>query len=108
MKQLFAFICMSTFCCGAYASEVYGTISNRMGNGAQGALVTVTCGDFTKSEYTTFTGNYYIKNVPDGSDCDLVIELRGVKSKPHSFKTTSGSITFNRRVEPYRGELVFL
>jgi len=108
LNQLLAFICLSTLSCCAYATDVGGIITDRMGRGAQGAAITVTCGDFKKTAFTTFSGDYHIPDVPDASACSLTIKLRGVTSEPHDFKTTSGRMTFSRRVEPYKGRLVFL
>ncbi len=108
MKQLLAFVGIFTFTSCAYATDVEGIISDRMDAAAQDASITVTCGDFKKTVFTAMSGNYYIPGVPDNSSCSLTIEWRGVRSEPHNFKTTSGTVTFSKRVEPYEGHLHFL
>lgn len=108
MKRLLAFVFLLTMSLCAYATEVAGTITDRTGRGAQGAAITVACGGFKKTVFTAFSGDYYIPDVPDESACSLVIKFRGVESEPHDFKTTSGRMTFSRRVQPHDGRLDFL
>ena len=108
MKQLLAFVFLSTISLCAYATEVAGIITDRTGRGAQGAAITVTCGEFKKTVFTALSGDYHIPDVPDETTCSLVIKFRGVESEPHNFKTTSGRVTFSRRVQPYNGRLDFL
>lgn len=108
MKQLIAFVFLFTISVCAFGAEVAGTITDRTGKGAQGAAITVTCGDFKKAVFTALSGDYYIPDVPDDQDCSLVIRFRGVESEPHKFKSTSGRIRFSRRVQPHDGRLEFL
>jgi hypothetical protein len=99
---------MLTFSSGTYAADLSGIITDRTGRGAQGAAVAVTCGDFSKSVFTAISGNYHIADLPDESECRLTITFRGVSSQPHDFRTTTGRMTFSRRVQPHEGHLEFL
>ena len=108
MKQLLAFVFLFTLSWCTYASEVAGIITDRSGRGAQGAAITVTCGEFKKTVFTALSGDYHIPDVPDESACSLVIKFRGVASEPHEFNTTSGRVTFSRRVHPFEGHLNFM
>jgi len=108
MKQPLAFVFLMTVPLCAFATELSGTITDRTGRGAQGAEITVTCGEFRKSVFTALSGDYYVPDVPDDQDCSLVIRFRGVESEPHTFKTTSDRVRFSRRVQPHDGRLEFL
>ena len=108
MKRLLAFVFLLTISVCSYGTELSGTITDRTGRGAQGAAISVTCGEYKKSVFTALSGDYYIPDVPDNSDCSLTIRFRGVDSEPHEFKTTSARVRFSRRVQPHDGRLDFL
>lgn len=49
MKKTLAFICMFALPCFAWATDLSGTITDRTGRGAQGATVTISCGEYNKT-----------------------------------------------------------
>jgi len=97
MRKILAFACMFTFSCCVFAAEIVGTITDR-GRGAQNARVTVTCDGFEDTAITSISGQYRIKNVPDGRACNLVIWYKSGSTEPHSFETTSGRMPFNHKI----------
>jgi len=108
MKQRLALIALLTLSCSAHAADVEGTLLTRFGEGAQNAEITVICGDFKKTAYTSMSGDYYIDDVPDKAACTLTIRYQTVSSEPHAFTSTSGTTSFSKRIEPYEGKLVFI
>ena len=108
MKKALAFICMFTLAGSAYATDIVGIITDRTDRGAQGATVTVSCGEFEKTVTTAMSGDYRITGVPEGSTCSLSIKFRDVSSEPYAFSTTSERMTFSRRVQRYKDKLEFL
>ena len=105
MNKVLAFICMCAFSGYAFAAEVVGIITEHSGRGAQGAAVTVTCGEFEQTAITAISGQYRVKDVPEGSDCALTITYKGASSEPEAFTMTSERMTFSRRVRQYQGRL---
>jgi len=97
---------MCTLSSYAIAAEVVGIITEHSGRGAQGAAVTVTCGQFEQTAITAFSGQYRVMNVPDGRDCTLTITYKGASSEPEAFSTTSERMSFSRRIRQYEGRLV--
>lgn len=108
MKQRLALIGLLALSSSALAAEVDGTLVTRFGAGAQDAEITVICGDFKKTVFTSMSGDFYVGDVPDKAACTLTIRYQSVSSEPHNFTTTSGDTSFNRRIEPYDGKLVFI
>ena len=106
MNHVLAFICMCAFSSTTFAAEVVGTITEHSGRGAQGAAVTVTCGDFEQTAITAISGQYRVMDVPDESDCTLTITYKGATSEPEAFSVTSERMTFSRRIRQYQGRLV--
>jgi hypothetical protein len=93
----------------AYAAEVVGTLTDRKGEGAKGAKVTVTCDGFEKSVFVAaVTGHYRVKNVPDNAACVLVINYDGANSAPHSFTTTTERTPYNRRIRRVGNSVEYL
>lgn len=99
----------AAFSTGTYAAEVVGTLTDRTGDGADSARVTVTCDGFEKTAFVAaVTGRYRVKNVPDNAACVLVIHFEGADSAPHSFTTTTERTQFNRRIRRVGNSVEFL
>ena len=97
------------FSTGANAAEVVGTLTDRKGDGADGARVTVTCDGFEKSVFVAaVTGQYRVKNVPDNAACVLVIHYNGANSAPHNFTTTTERTRYNRRIRRVGNSVEYL
>lgn len=93
----------------ALSAEVVGTLTDRKGGGAKGARVTVTCDGFEKSVFVSaVNGQYRVKNVPDNTECVLVINFDGANSAPHSFVTTTERTRFNRRIRRVGNSVEYL
>jgi hypothetical protein len=97
---------MCAFSGYAFAAEVVGIITEHSGRGAQGAAVTVTCGEFKETAITAFSGQYRVVDVPDGSACTLTNTYKGASSEPEAFSVTSDRMSFSRKVRQYQGRLV--
>ena len=99
----------TAFSTGAYAAEVVGTLTDRKGDGAKGARVTVTCDGFEKSVFVAaVTGQYRVKNVPDNAACVLVIHYDGANSAPYTFTTTTERTRYNRRIRRVGNSVEYL
>ena len=99
----------AAFSSGAYAAEVVGNLTDRKGDGAKGAKVTVTCDGFEKSVFVAaVTGAYRVKNVPDNTACVLVINYEGANSAPHNFTTTTGRTRHNGRIRRVGSSVEYL
>jgi len=97
------------FSSGAHAAEVVGNLTDRKGDGAKGARVTVTCDGFEQSVFVAaVTGQYRVKNVPDNAECVLVIHYEGADSAPYSFVTTTERTRYNRRIRRVGNSVEFL
>ena len=108
MNQLVAFMLMRTLSCCAYAADITSTINEHTGRGAQGGAVTASCGEFSKTATTAISRQYRLNDVPDASSCKLTIQYKGATSEPEIFSTTSGRMSFSRRIRAYQGRLVIL
>ena len=94
---------------GAHAAEVVGTLTDRKGEGAAGAKVTVTCDGFQKSVFVSaVNGQYRVKNVPDNTACTMVINFDGANSAPHQFTTTTDRTRINRRIRRVGNSVEYL
>ena len=115
MTRTLALICMCILpigvavSTGAYAAEVVGNLTDRKGEGAKGARVTVTCGGFEDSVFVSaVNGQYRVKNVPDNAACVLVIQYNGAYSEPHNFTTTTEKTRYNRRIRRVGNSVEYL
>jgi hypothetical protein len=100
---------LGAFSTGTYAAEVVGTLTDRKGEGADGARVTVTCDGFEETVFVAaVTGNYRVKNVPDNAACVLVIHFNGADSAPHSFTTTTERTRYDRRIRRVGNSVEYL
>jgi hypothetical protein len=92
-----------------HAAEVVGTLTDRKGDGAKGARVTVTCDGFEKSVFVSaVNGQYRVKKVPDNAACVLVISFDGANSAPHNFTTTTEKTRYNRRIRRVGNSVEYL
>ena len=99
----------AAFSTGTDAAEVVGTLTDRKGEGADGARVTVTCDGFEQTVFVAaITGNYRVKNVPDNAACVLVIHFDGADSAPHSFTTTTERTRYSRRLRRVGNSVEYL
>ena len=99
----------AAFSTGALAAEVVGNLTDRKGDGAKGARVTVTCDGFEKSVFVAaVTGQYRVKDVPDNAACVLVIHYEGASSAPYSFTTTTERTRYNRRIRRVGNSVEYL
>ena len=108
MRKPLALVGLLALSCSAVAAEVDGTLLTRFGAGAQNAEITVVCGSFKTTVFTSMSGDFYVSDVPDNAACSLTIRYQSVSSDPHEFTSTTGDTSFNRRIEPYDGKLVFI
>jgi len=106
MTRLLTLFFLYLIVIGAEATEIEGSIKNASGAGADGAVVTVACGEYTKSEKVGNDGRYRINDVPDEEACTLLITLSGAKTNPYPFRSNSGKLTFNQKIKQYGNRLV--